>query len=218
MARSGQVLLSGVSACIGALLAANLSFGAQVTPLAFGPVEQINLRTSTIVVLGQAYHVSPSAALFSKATGTRTALGSIAPGTLVLVDGTESAAGAANVQSIVSLRRLNVPGATQLLATGVVTAVNSAGQIRIGKLSVDINATLTSDSHGATVGELVQVVGTQPNPQGLFLATNAVGIGGSGASVGIGGSGAKVGIGGSGAAVGIGGSGATVGIGGSGAS
>ena len=206
---------------VGAFVAAALSLvgKAHAAPLAIGPVEQVNVRSSTIVVLGQTYHVSPSTSVINKTAGAHISLASIAPGTFVVIDGTESAAGVATVQSVVTLAQQNVPGATQLLVTGIVSSVSSTGQVRIGKLTVDVNATLTDDSQRIVVGELIQISGTQPNPSGLFLAQ---GIGGSGLSAnGIGGSGVTAaGIGGSGlSAAGIGGSGLSAnGIGGSGTS
>ena len=226
MAKFRQLASRGV---VGAFVAAALSLvgKAQAAPLAIGPVEQVNVRSSTIEVLGQTYHVGPTALVISKAAAAHISLGSIAPGTFVVIDGTESAAGVATVQSVATLAQQNVPGATQLLVTGIVSSVSSTGQVRIGKLTVDVNATLTDDSQRVAVGQLIQVSGTQPNPSGLFLAQgiggsglSAAGIGGSGvAAAGIGGSGlSSNGIGGSGTSTkGIGGSGATAaGIGGSG--
>ncbi|MGH8290792.1 MAG: DUF5666 domain-containing protein, partial [Steroidobacteraceae bacterium] len=190
-----------------------------------GPVEQINVKSSTLVVLGQTYHLG----LSTEKTNSKTAPGSIARGTLVAIDGTESGSGAVRVQGVVPLPQLNVPGATQLLVTGVVSAVSNVGDIRVGTLIVDINATLTSDSRGPTVGQLVQIVGTQPTSGGVFLAagiagsgTSSLGIAGSGtSSLGIAGSGtSSLGIAGSGtSSLGIAGSGtSSLGIAGSGTS
>jgi hypothetical protein len=205
---------------VSAFVAAALSLvgKAQAVPLTIGPVEQVNVRSSTIVVLGQTYHVGSGTSVINKVAGSHASLRLIAPGTFVVIDGTESAAGISTVQSVGILSQQNVPGATQLLVTGIVSSVSSTGRVRIGKLTVDVNATLTNDSQRVAVGDLIQVSGTQPNPSGLFLAQ---GIGGSGLSAaGIGGSGSVAnGIGGSGAtAAGIGGSGSVAnGIGGSGA-
>ena len=71
---------------------------------------------------------------------------------------------------------MDVPGATQLLVTGVVSSETSTGEVKIGNLVVDVTPTLTSDSQKFTVGGLVQVTGTQPNPNGLFLAQNIISI------------------------------------------
>ncbi|HEY7888052.1 MAG TPA: DUF5666 domain-containing protein, partial [Steroidobacteraceae bacterium] len=208
MAKIEQYPWCGAVLCATALLASAVGFAseAHAGALTVGPVEQLSVKSSKIVVLGQTYHLSSSAKI-----------GFITPGTLVVVDGTESASGAVRVTSVIPLSQLNVPGATKLLVTGVVSSVSNVGTVRIGKLNVDINATLTSDAQGASVGQLVQVLGTQPTAGGTFLA-QATGIVGSGASTGIVGSGASTGIVGSGASTGIVGSGASTGIVGSGAS
>ncbi len=224
MAQSEHCLSRGFLLSATALLASTAIFAgsALAGSLAIGPVEQINLRSSTIVVLGQTYHLSPSAHILDRASSYAVALGSIAPGTLVVVDGAESAAGKTSVQDVILLPQLDVPGATQLLVTGVISAGSNVGQIRVGSLRVDVNATLTSDAQGPAVGQLVQIVGTQPTPQGLFLAqhvaaitgvaVSARGIAGTGdASRGIAGTGAtSLGIAGTGTASrGIAGTGTT---------
>ena len=215
MARSKKYPWYGALLCATVLLAGSTVFAgdAQAGALAVGPVQQVNVKSSTLVVLGQTYHLSPSAQI--KATGSAVTLGSLTPGVLVVVNGTESPRGAVDVQNVVALSQRDVPGATQLLVTGIVSAVSDVGTIRIGSLSVDINATLTSDAPASSVGELVQVVGTQPASGGIFLAT---GIDGSGATKGIDGSGTSLGIDGSGTSLGIDGSGTSKGIDGSGTS
>jgi hypothetical protein len=231
VARSAQRLSRGLfCASTFAVCTAVLAGSAQAGILAIGPVEQVDLKSSTLVVLGQTYHLGSAAHITDKTTRSLVALGSITPGTLVVVDGAESASGGVRVHGVVQLPQLDVPGATQLFITGIVSATSNVGDIRIGNLRVDINSTLTNDSQPPAMGQLVQAVGTQPTLGGLFLAqsiarvgeisggASAQGIAGSGASVGIAGSGASVGIAGSGAATGIAGSGASVGIAGSGAS
>ena len=179
MARSEKCASRGILLCATGLLAsAGIYAGsAHAASLAIGPVEQVNLKSSTIVVLGQTYHVGSPAQISDRATGSVVALSSLTPGTLVAVDGTESASGKTAIQNVVRLAGLDVPGATQLLVTGVVSAESKTGQVRIGNLRVDINATLTSDSQQPTVGQLVQIVGTQPTSRGLFLAQGIAGTG-----------------------------------------
>ena len=199
--------------CALAFLAGTAGYAsdAQAGTLAIGPVEQVNAKSSTLVVLGQTYHLGASAQI--RVAGSAATLGSVTPGTLVVVEGTESARGAVDVHDVVTLAQLNVPGATKLLVTGVVSTVSNVGTIRIGTLNVDISSTLTSDAQTASTGELVQVVGTQPTSRGVFLAQ---GIEGSGSANGIEGSGSANGIEGSGTANGIEGSGTANGIEGSG--
>src|SRR6185437_3832565 len=211
MARSEKCASRGIFLCATGLLASAAFYAGSATAgsLAIGPVEQVNLKSSTIVVLGQTYHVGSSVRITDKGTGSALALNSLTPGTLVVVDGAESASGKTAVQSVARLAALDVPGATQLLVTGVVSAESNVGQVRVGKLRVDINATLTSDSKQPSLGQLVQIVGTQPTPRGVFLAQGIAGTGSS--SNGIAGTGASAnGIAGTGkSANGIAGTGAS---------
>ena len=176
MARSVKALSLGSSLpAVAVFVAAALAGTAQAATLAIGPIEQINLKNSTIVVLGQAYQVGPAAALRSQANAP-ISLSSLATNTLVEINGRETGNGQSVVSSVMSLPQMDVPGATQLLVTGVVSSETSTGEVKIGNLVVDVTATLTSDSQKFTVGGLVQVTGTQPNPNGLFLAQNIISI------------------------------------------
>ena len=220
MSRSAQSSFRGASIpAVAAFVAAALVATARAGTLTVGPIEQVDLKASTMVVLGQTYQIGPSVSVRNQA-GAAEALGSLTPDTLVVIDGTETKAGKATVSSVTSLSQIDVPGATRLLVTGVVSSETAAGDVKVGNLTVDITPTLTSDSQNFAVGGLVSITGTQPNQDGLFLAQNIVsldGIKGSGAAMGIKGSGAAMGIKGSGAAMGIKGSGAAMGIKGSGA-
>lgn len=215
--RCGLINLTSTSAIALALVG-----GAQAAELAFGPVQQVDVKKSTIVVLGQTFHIGASALVTSQANyPARISLGGVSPGALVWVNGTETPSGTSQVQSVITASELNVPGATQLFVAGVVSKVDSVGQVTIGKLLVDVNQTLNSDDALPAVGNFISVVGTQPASGGVFLAggvAHTQGIGGSSASIGIGGTGASIGIGGTGASIGIGGTGASIGIGGTGAS
>lgn len=181
MATYRQCLSRGISLSATVLLVgtAALAGRVQAAALTIGPVEQVNLKSSTIVVLGQSYRLDSSAHITDGTTHAAVALNSITPDTLVAVDGTESAAGKITVQNVVRLSQLNVPGATQLLVTGLVSAGSNVGQIRVGGLRIDINATLTGESQQPAVGQLVQAVGTQPASGGLFLAQGIIGTGAS---------------------------------------
>ena len=211
MSRSAQSFFRGASVpAVAAFVAAALVGTAQAATLTVGPVEQVNLKSSTLVVLGQTYQIGPSVSLRNQAGATET-LGALTPDTLVVIDGTETTAGKTTVSSVTTLSQLDVPGATRLLVTGVVSQVTPIGEITVGKLTVDINPTLTSDSQNAAVGELVAITGTQPNEDGLFLAQSVAPVNGAGLSAsGIRGTGAAMGIRGTGAAMGIRGTGAAV--------
>ena len=217
LSRRGLVGAASASAIAVALIG-----GAQAGELAFGPVQQVNLKASTIVVLGQTFHIGSTAVVSSQAKyPAPSTLNSISVGTLVWVNGIEAENGHPQVQSIITSADLNTPGATQLFITGVVTGVSSVGHVRLGNLTVDINQALSTDAVLPALGSFVSLVGTQPVSNGLFLAnglTRTQGVGDTGATTGIGGTGASTGIGGTGAAIGIGGTGASKGIGGTGAS
>src|SRR6185437_8606347 len=191
---------------VAAFVASALVGNAYANTLTVGPVEQVNLKNSTVVVLGQTYHLGPHASAVSLAT--------LSPGALVSISGVETASGLTHVDKLFVLSQQNVPGATTLLVTGIASAVNSVGQIHIGKLAVDVTATLTSDGSPVSAGQLVSVVGTQPSSNGTFLAQHvqAAGVGGTG-SLGVGGTG-SLGVGGTGS-LGVGGTG-TLGVGGTG--
>ena len=184
MSRSEQARFRGLTVpAIALFVTAALAAKAQAAALTVGPVEHVNLKTSTLVVLGQTYHIDRSVLLRNQA-GAAIPLDSLTPYTVVSVQGTETAAGKANLKSITALPELDVPGATRLLITGRVASESAAGHIKIGNLTVDITPTMTSDTATAAVGELVQVVGTQPTAGGLFLAQSVVslGVAGTGSS------------------------------------
>ena len=164
--RAGIPAASLAAAFVGAALVGVAHAGT----LAVGPVEQVNLKTSTIVVLGQVYQVD-AATLIKTSAGKTITLGSLAPDTLVSVAGTETASGQTSVDSITSLPDLDVPGATPLFVTGIASAESPTGQIKVGHLSVDVVATLTGGAPKFQAGNLVEITGTQPNPNGLFLAS-----------------------------------------------
>ena len=197
MPRSNRFLTRGLSfSTVAAFVGAALAGTAHAATLAVGPVEQVNLKLSTLVVLGQTYHIDAATAIKNRA-GAAVALGTLAPNTLVSIGGAETSTGQATVQSVEKLPQLDIPGATPLFVTGVVSAESPTGQVKIGNLTVDIVSTLTSDTPKFQVGNLVEVTGTQPNPDGLFLAqsiTPVAGLSGSGAAVtnaGLSGSGKK---------------------------
>ena len=193
--RGGIVSGSAIAAFVGAALIGVAHAGT----LTVGPVAQVNPKASTLVVLGQTYHVDASTLITNRA-GRPVALGALAPNTLVSIAGTETATGQATVASVRSLPELDIPGATALLVTGVVSTETPTGEIKVGDLNVDIVGTLTSDIPKFQIGNVVEITGTQPNPNGLFLARTiavAAGLQGGGAATtqGLQGGGAAVNMG-----------------------
>jgi hypothetical protein len=202
--------------------AASFSSLASAEPLAVGTIEKIDRATSTITVLGQKYSVGTSKLI----AGTKSypaIIGAqlLAPDTVVWVDGTLPKDGKAKVSRINVLPEANVPGATQVYVAGIVSSVSLTGAVKIGSLTID-----TTPIVGVSlkVGDATEFIGTQPVPNGVFVAsafaplgvggTGAAGVGGTGAA-GVGGTGAA-GVGGTGKS-GVGGTGAA-GVGGTGAS
>jgi len=228
MVLSLQPHLRGKYSCVAAFVLAAISFTNEsvASPLAVGAVEQVDLKNSSVVVLGQQFHVSASTLITSQASyPAAISLTALPQNALVWVDGEEKGSGSTRVDALIVLPESNVPGASQLVLTGVVSSVSSNGQIRVGKLKVDINQTLSSGGAPVAVGDVVEVAGTQPTAQGVFLAQTLIrteGVGGTGkvATLGVGGTGnVALGVGGTGrATAGVGGTGkvATLGVGGTG--
>jgi hypothetical protein len=144
--------------------AASSSTSAQVSvatehPLVLiGPVEAIDAKTNTAVIVGQ-----------------RVLLGNLKPpaiGAFVEVFGTvapDSAIHASLVKSVGSY----VAGASPILVTGLVKAIDrKLARVTIGNLVIDYSAGLSSNpSMDAKAGGLGQFVGTQPVTQGIVLAS-----------------------------------------------
>jgi hypothetical protein len=224
--------------CAAAIVLAATSFAnsSVASPLAVGAVEQVDLKTSSVVVLGQQFHVGAATLVTSQVSyPSAISLADVPKNALVWVDGEETASGSTSVDALIVLPESYVPGASQLLLTGIVSSVSNDGQIRVGKLKVDVTQTLTSDTSQLAVGDLVQVSGTQPLSQGVFLALSVArpdGVGGTGkvalcvggtgkiSSLGVGGTGKveALGVGGTGkVALGVGGPGkVALGVGGTG--
>jgi hypothetical protein len=160
--------------------------------LVVGPVEALLPRENAIVVLGQKIRISAGS--------------SIGAGELVAVYGTIENARLA----VSSIERSGayVPGATEVLLTGVVQKLHvSVGRAVVSGVSVDLTSLVSPDGSQVVpaVGSIVQIAGIQPVRGGLMLVDGisggaAEGISG-GASKGISG-GASQGISG-GAAQGI---------------
>ena len=127
--------------------------------LLVGPVEAVNAAKGFAVVLGQKI--------------TTAAAGDLIVGDTVFVIGALKSDGSILVQGVQDAG-VYVPGATNVLLTGVVQRVDSAvGRVTISGVSVD----LTSISAGQSLsnGSTVQIAGTQPVNGGLVLANGISG-------------------------------------------
>jgi hypothetical protein len=224
---SPQPHVRGWSFCAAAIVLAAISFSNEsvASPLAVGAVDRVDLKTSSVVVLGQQFQVGAATLVTTEASYPRpVSLADVPQTALVWIEGEEKTSGAVSVAAVIVLPESYVPGASQLSLTGIVSGISSDGQIRVGKLKVDITQTLGSNSAPIAVGDLVEISGTQPAAQGVLLAQSLVradGVGGTGNAVaGVGGTGnVALGVGGTGniTALGVGGTGrAVAGVGGTG--
>ena len=202
-----------VSALVSAICITNLS---HASPLAIGAIENVDSKTASVVVLGQRFSVSSATLVIgTKSFAAAKGVSLLAPSALVWVDGEFRKDGSTQVVSLTVLPERNTPGSSELFVAGTVNSASRTGTIKIGALTVDVTATLAS----VHVGDKVEVLGTQPVVNGVFVATalaplRAQGVGGTGSS-GVGGTGAS-GVGGTGSS-GVGGTGAS-GVGGTGSS
>ena len=225
MVRSGSLLLRRSVACALAFSALARLGSAHADPLAIGAVEKLEAKSSSIVVLGQRYQVGPKTLVVSESSNhAHLALSALTHDSVVWIDGQLLPNGGTRVDTVTILPEQYVPGSTQILVSGIITAVRSDGHVRLGELNVDVTPTFSSGITEFSVGDSIQAYGTQPVAQGVFLAqslkrspgqgnSSSQGVGGTGAA-GVGGTGAA-GVGGTGAA-GVGGTGAA-GVGGTGA-
>lgn len=169
-----------------------------------GPVEAIDAKTGTITVLGQRVHTRDAAVLTA--------------GTTVGVYGVVLRSRSVVASSIVQ-GDLYVPGATQVVLTGQVEAVNSSlGRAKVAGLEVDLTPLMVHSTPDVLAGSTVQLTGTQPTNYGPVLVSGIIGGGvtqgilGGGVTQGIIGGGVAEGIIGGGVAQGIIGGGFTEGI------
>ena len=132
------------------------AFRASSTPqlLIVGPVESVKQREGTATVLGQKLSLG--------------SLGRIDIGESISVFGVLRADGSIVVSSV-GHNGQYVPGASPIFLTAVVQQVSPAiGRATVGGLKVDLNS--LDQSQPVTVGSVVQLLGTQPNNNGLILA------------------------------------------------
>ena len=118
----------------------------------FGPIEQVNSRT--ITVLGQTYSLS-RALVESK----------LEIGTLVLVEGAADRRGATVARSIKVGKAPYVPGASEVAVSGIVSRYDrSTGVLTIGNLSVYLVDATVENTLELWAGSEVEVIGRQAAP------------------------------------------------------
>src|SRR5262245_26158809 len=150
--------------------AASFSSLASADPLAIGTIEKIDRANATITVLGQKYSVGSAKLIagkksFSAITGAQL----LSPEAVVWIDCELTRDGKAKVATVNVLPERNVPGATQVYVTGVVSSVSLTGKVKIGSLTID-----TTPIVGASLkaGDTAEFLGTQPVPNGVFVASS----------------------------------------------
>ena len=128
------------------------------TRFAFGPVEQLNSRTVT--VLGQSYSLN----------GAPTAR--LTMGTYVLIEGATNRKGPVSVRAVQIAKAPYVPGASDVALSGIVSHFDrSTGVLTIGSLSVYSLDAVADDISSISVGSEIEVVGRQAAPSGPLWAS-----------------------------------------------
>src|SRR5882757_3595419 len=154
-----------LSAATSGLWASSVTGTSQApTLLLTGPVESINEKTGTAVVLGQKLFVQLPA--------------TVVVGDSVSVYGKMQDDGTLAISKVTN-QGIYVPGASHVVLTALVQQVHaSVGRAKVGGLDVDLTSINTVDGTTSVVsGSVVQVSGTQPSSHGLVLADAIVGGG-----------------------------------------
>jgi hypothetical protein len=169
---------------------------AQTSLLVVGPAESVDVASGVVQVLGQRVTVAAKTRLLVGAFNNSGMLASAGLRTLRQIEAGQMLAvwsEDGKVASDVYLSRVrSIPGASQIYLNGIVTAVDlSTGFATIGGTKIDLTALLFSGALDLQSGDRLQVLGTQPTPHGVILASDFAvlrtsGIGGTSTS-GIGG-------------------------------
>ena len=159
-------------------VAASGSAGAsELVVRAYGPVDRIEPNGS-LSVLGSTFEIAPNADavvdgrhVAHAATALSLLAHSDSPSVAVLSDGV----GSPVTRVVINFNRPYVAGASQVVATGVVRAIDArTARMWIGKTAVDYSAILSvSPEFSVHLGDVVQVLGTKPGSASLILAARA---------------------------------------------
>ncbi len=127
-----------------------------------GPIQSIDLQGGSFVAVGQTVSFA------------RESLGGLQVGGFVTVYGSISGAGRITATSVDISAEMYVPGATEVLVTGIPSSVNFArGTALIGELEVDYTPSLSGSRFGG-IGAAITVIGTQPAFGGAMLGDSVV--------------------------------------------
>jgi hypothetical protein len=143
--------------------------------VALGPVEQVNLRGSSLTVLGQTFDLTPAVAVTigAKTYKISDALQVVHVGTYISVVGTDTPNGRPIAKEIIVSRHDYVPGANDVFVSGAVTAYDaSTGQAKVGDLKIDVTSMFASNSSFSIgVGTRIEVFGRQAIAGGVVWAS-----------------------------------------------
>ena len=187
-----------------ALLLSPLSLHAET--IVIGAIDCVDLRAGSFTALGQTIQLAGAHVVNVGASASDSTPAAMRPGQSVWIDAEVTASGA-KVHVVYLMDEQYVPGSTSAFVAGRVSHVSRTGTLRIGTLVVDFTAALADGALSVSAGDWVQLVGTQPAEDGLFVAEQLIvksGVGGTG-TLGVGGTG-KLGVGGTGRS-GVGGTG-----------
>jgi hypothetical protein len=131
-------------------------------PAIVGVVEGRDTASGTIRVSGQTVAVN----------GNAQALNRFADGAYIRVDGQVTEVGIIATK-ITNLSSAYVPGASLLFVSGFVATVDvSTAQVKVGDATVDLAPTLYKEQRIPGTGEFIQLIATQPNPNGTMVAND----------------------------------------------
>jgi len=132
---------------------------------AVGPIEAVQSRTSTVVVLGQSF-VSTRAI-----TGRDGRLGALKVGDYVAISGAV-VKGALVAKSIVALDVAYVPGSSKVLYRGPIDQYSASfGNLQVGSLQISLSQILSDGQVAFVNGDVVNIVGIQALPKGVVWAS-----------------------------------------------
>jgi hypothetical protein len=131
-----------------------------------GPVEKIDQENSSITVYGRQFALDPSTELF------QLALSEISAGQTFDVEVLTEANDLQKLKKAVMrpVSDMHVPGVSKVVVTGQISSVDTlSGTAKIEGVTFDYSAILSAHPVSLDVGDLVQVVGTQPQTGGMVL-------------------------------------------------
>ena len=127
-----------------------------------GPIESVDLAGGYFVSIGQ------------RVLAPLSVLESLLVGDFVSVSGTIAGAGWLYADEVSVSDLMYVPGATEVVVTGIPSAINTTlGTATIGGLTVDYTGSLGNSSFNG-IGDAITVIGIQPASGGAMLSDRVI--------------------------------------------